>query len=117
MRALIVDDEADMRLLISCTLTLEPELEITGEAADGEEAIEAWSSQHPDVIVMDMRMPGISGLDAAETILRREPGQAIILFSACLEDADRARAGKIGIRECLDKLNFDQLPEAVLRTG
>lgn len=96
---------------------MEPELEITGEAADGEQAIKAWSSQHPDVIVMDMRMPGISGLDAAEAILQREPGQAIVLFSACLEDADRARASKIGIRACLDKLNFEQLSEVVLRSG
>ncbi len=105
-----------MRLLMRCTLTLEPDLEISGEAEDGEQAIEAWRTQSPDVIVMDLRMPGISGLDAAEEILLREPGQAIILFSACLEAADRARADEIGVRECLDKYDFEQLPDAILRT-
>ena len=115
MRALIVDDEPDMRLLMRCTLQLEPALQIMGEVGSGEEAIRAWQADRPDVIVMDLRMPGMSGLDAAEHILRRHPLQAIVLFSACLDAADRLRAVRIGVRACLDKLDFGRLPEVVLR--
>jgi CheY-like chemotaxis protein len=115
VRTLIVDDEADMRLLMRCTLQLEPAVQITAEAGSGEEAIQAWQADGPDVIVMDLRMPGISGLDAAEHILRKQPSQAIVLFSACLESSDRARAARIGVRACLDKLHFARLPGVVLR--
>jgi DNA-binding NarL/FixJ family response regulator len=115
VRTLIVDDEPDMRLLMRCTLQLEPALQITGEVGSGEEAIKAWQADRPDVIVMDLRMPGMSGLDAAEHILRKHPLQAIVLFSACLDAADRLRAVRIGVRACLDKLEFGRLAEVVLR--
>jgi DNA-binding NarL/FixJ family response regulator len=117
VRTLIVDDEADMRLLMRCTLQLEPSVQISGEAGSGEEAIEAWQADRPDVIVMDLRMPGMSGLDAAEHILRTHPRHGIVLFSACLDAADRLRAVRIGVRACLDKLDFARLPEVVLRAG
>lgn len=117
MRVLIVDDEPDMLLLMRYKLTLHPELEIAGEAANGVQAIDAWQDQRPDVIVMDLRMPGISGLDAAEVILLRQPSQAIVMFSACLEAADRLRAAQIGVRECLEKFEFERLTDVLLRTA
>lgn len=117
VRMLIVDDEADMRLLMRVTLDVELLMNVTAEATDGDEAVAAWRSHKPDVIVMDMRMPRMSGLLAAEEILAADPDQAIIMCSAYLDSAERDRATAMGIRECLDKYDIAGLPDAVRRAA
>ena len=112
---LIVDDEPDMRMLMRAVIDLDLGLHVTAEAADGDEAVDAWRTHQPDVIVMDMRMPRMTGLQAAAEILAAQPGQAIIMCSAYMDAAERDRATAMGIRECLDKYDLEQLPEAVRR--
>lgn len=113
MTTLIVDDEPDMRLLIGMSLTLDGACTTTAEAADGPSALLAWERCRPDVVVLDMRMPGLSGLDVARQILTRDPGQAIILCSAYLGDADRVEAADLGVIACVDKNDLDQLVQVV----
>lgn len=113
MTTLIVDDEADMRLLIGMSLTLDGACEVTAEAADGTEALAAWEQTHPDVIVLDMRMPGLSGLDVARTILARNPEQPIVMCSAYMDQADRDEAARIGVVACVDKNDMDRLAAVV----
>lgn len=113
-RALIVDDEDDIRFLIRITIELANEgLSVSGEAATGEAAIASWESDRPEVIVLDNRMPGMSGLEVAEHILSQDPTQSIILYSAYLDDATVATASRLGIRACMAKGDYDQLPDAL----
>ena len=115
-RALIVDDEEDIRLLIRLTIELANHgLAVAGEACDGEEAITRWREEQPEVLVLDNRMPGMSGLEVAERILAEDPDQSIILFSAYIDAETSAEAKRLGIRECMPKGDYDQLPDALWR--
>lgn len=115
-RALIVDDEEDIRFLIRLTIELANEgLAVSGEAASGAAAIESWHAERPEVIVLDNRMPGMSGLEVAEKILSEDPEQSIILYSAYLDEETVAEAARIGIRQCLAKGDYSKLPEELWR--
>ncbi len=109
--ALIVDDESDIRMLIRMIVeTANNGLAVSGEAADGDEALQMWRSDHPVVVILDNRMPGLTGLEVAEQMLAEEPDQSIILFSAYLDTETINHASRIGIKRCLDKTRIDQLP-------
>jgi CheY-like chemotaxis protein len=110
---LIVDDEPDMRLLISMSLTLDGACAVTAEAEDGEEGLAAWERERPDVVVLDMRMPGLSGLDVARRILALDPLQPIVICSAYLDQADRDEASRLGVIACVDKTDLTRLAEVV----
>lgn len=113
MTTLIVDDEADMRLLIGMSLTLDGACEITAEASDGAQAIEAWERTRPDVVVLDMRMPGLSGLDVARHIFGIDPRQPIVMCSAYLDQHDRDEARRLGVIDCVDKTDMARLAQVV----
>jgi Response regulator containing CheY-like receiver domain and AraC-type DNA-binding domain len=115
---LIVDDELDMRMLIRIVIEMANHgLSIVGEAADGEEAIQVWRDLDgppvPDVVILDNRMPRLTGLEVAEQILQERPDQLIVLYSSFLDDAVRARAAAIGITRCVSKQELEQLPSLV----
>jgi two-component system chemotaxis response regulator CheY len=117
-RTLIVDDDEDMRFLLRAVIERANEgLEVAGEAGDGDEAISQWRALGPDIIVLDHRMPGTTGLQVAEQILSELPGQSIILFSAYLDDELIARATEVGIRACIAKDRYDDIPDALWRYG
>lgn len=116
MRTLIVDDEEDMRALIRASIRAANQgLSVAAEAASGEEAIDFCREHPPDAVVLDHRMPGLSGLETAERILADHPQQVIILFSAYLTDEIVRFASGLGIRECISKADFPKVPEALLR--
>jgi YesN/AraC family two-component response regulator len=117
MRVLIVDDEEDMRALVRATIEVANEgLTVAAEAADGETAVSIVREQHPEVVVLDQRMPGVTGLETARRILDEHPEQAIVLFSAYL-DGDVVRAAqRLGVRMCLAKDNIRQLPDVLWGT-
>jgi CheY-like chemotaxis protein len=115
---LIVDDELDMRMLVRIVIEMANNgLSIVGEAADGAEALQVWRDLDgppvPDVIILDNRMPELSGLEVAEEILEERPGQLIVLYSAFLDDTVRARAAELGIARCVSKNELEQLPHVV----
>ena len=112
---LIVDDDLDMRLLVRLVIEMANEgLRVVGEAADGLEALEVFMSLDPptvpDVVILDNRMPNMTGLEAAEEILSRFPDQLVILYSAFLDKDVKREAKRIGIAECLTKDEIDSLP-------
>ncbi|MBV8980679.1 MAG: response regulator [Acidimicrobiia bacterium] len=117
MRVLIVDDEDDMRALVRATIEIANEgLRVAGEAADGETAVDIVRSEHPQVVVLDQRMPGISGLDTARRILAENPDQAIVLFSSYLDHDVVVAAQRMGVRMCLAKDDIRQLPDVLWGT-
>jgi len=81
IRVLIADDHAIVREGIRALLTLSDDIEVVGEAADGREAIAAARKLGPDVILMDIAMPGLGGLEATLEILREDPHAKILVLS------------------------------------
>src|SRR6476661_5533372 len=104
LRALIVDDDNDMRFLVRMTIEAANHgLTVAGEAANGSEAIASIGLDRPGVVVLDNRMPGMSGLETAAAILKADPDQAIVLFSAYLDAETVIEARQLGVRSCLAK--------------
>ena len=81
IRVLVVDDHAVIRRGVREILALETDLEVCGEAANGQEAIDQTKELHPDVVLMDLSMPGMSGYDAALSIRQSNPDVKLIVFS------------------------------------
>jgi len=114
-KALIVDDEEDMRVLLRMTIEAANQgLSVAAEAANGWEAIDLWREHRPDVIVLDQRMPDLSGMDVAARILAEAPRQRIILFSAFLNDELVHEAETLGLA-CLGKEKVREIPELLWR--
>jgi len=107
IRVLIVDDEDDMRALLRNAIELANEgLVIAGEAADGAEALERYREEQPEIVLLDHRMPGLSGLATAERILAETPTQTIVLFTAYMDDAIKRAAERMGVRACVSKSDY-----------
>ena len=81
IRVLLADDHALVRQGFQRILDDEPDIEVVGEAGGGAEAIELEAKLQPDVVVLDMAMPGVNGLHAAIEILRRDPTRRILILS------------------------------------
>jgi CheY-like chemotaxis protein len=111
---LVVDDDADMRFLARSVLEGSG-IEVAGEAADGAEALAKLEELNPPpiptVVLLDNQMPGLTGLEVAEQILRERPEQIIVLFSAYLDADIIAKAQRLGIASCVSKNDAMDLPE------
>ena len=117
MRVLIVDDEDDMRALVRATIEIaNGGLMVAAEATDGETAVSMVREKRPEVVVLDHRMPGRSGLETAKQILAEQPDQAIVLFSSYLDRDVKLMAERLGVRVCLAKDDIRQLPEVIWST-
>jgi two-component system vancomycin resistance associated response regulator VraR len=112
--AFIVDDQEDVRLLVRMIIeAADKGLFVSGEAASGREAMERLEETDPAVVVVDEMMPGLSGIETAVLILRRRPGQRIILCSAYLDEELIERANAAGIHVCLAKEQAAKLPGTI----
>ena len=80
-RILIVDDDAGFRSRVRAFLVSEPEMEIVGEAADGQEALLKAGDLKPDLVLMDVRMPRMNGLEAIKEIKKQKPETKIIALT------------------------------------
>ena len=80
-RVLLVDDNSVVRSLVRQLFELEPDFEISGEAENGHEAVEKAENLKPDLIILDLSMPVMTGLDAAPLLRKRLPDTRIILFT------------------------------------
>lgn len=113
MRTLIVDDLPDMRFLMRITLWSPETVDVTDEAESGEDALKVWDEMRHEVVVLDMKMPGLSGLDVAKLMLAQHPGQRVVMCSAYMDQDDVAEAARIGVAACVDKYQIATLPAVV----
>jgi DNA-binding NarL/FixJ family response regulator len=115
VRLMIVDDHESVRELLRTIVEEAPEdVVISGEADGGEAALESIDRIDPDVVVLDDRMPAMSGFEAAPRILERRPGQKILLCSGMVDAEVCDRAERLGIAACLSKSDLEAVPRVAL---
>ena len=116
INVLVVDDIANTREDVKRLLYFEEDITVIGEAKDGQEAIELTTSLKPDVILMDINMPTIDGIEATEIITNKYPESAIIIVSIQGEQEYLRRAMAAGAREYLVKpFSSNELADTIRR--
>jgi DNA-binding NarL/FixJ family response regulator len=95
---LVVDDHALLRTGVANIISQEPDLEVIAEAANGLEAVDAFERLHPDVTLLDLRMPVMEGVEAVRQIRHRDPNAKVIVLTTYDADEDIARALKAGAK-------------------
>jgi DNA-binding NarL/FixJ family response regulator len=96
LRILLADDHPVVRAGLAGMLGAEPDLQVIGEAADGAEAVALATSLHPDVVLMDLRMPRLDGAAATARIVSEVPGTRVIVLTTYDTDGDIVRAVEAG---------------------
>jgi DNA-binding NarL/FixJ family response regulator len=115
VRVLVVDDQALFREALVALLTVQPEIEVVGEAADGVQALAAVGAYEPDVVLMDLRMPGLDGVAATRRLRADHPAVRVLALTTFDGDDEvfpALRAGAVGY--LLKDANTERLVEAVL---
>ncbi len=97
IRVLLADDETMIRAGVRAILATDPGIEVVAEAGDGHQAVELAREHRPDVVLLDIRMPRLDGLGAAEELRAVLPGAAVVMLTTFSEDAYIARALGSGV--------------------
>jgi CheY-like chemotaxis protein len=105
---MVVDDTDHVRTMLAEMLELDG-FEVVARSASGDEALAAIAGADPHVVVMDLKMPGIDGLETTRRIKQDRPSQPVILYTAYLDPTIEAEAKAVGVTLCLGKI--DGLPE------
>ena len=103
VRVLIADDQAAYAEALKTILALHDRVEVVGHARDGAEAVGLALALEPDVVVMDVHMPTMDGLQATEALARRLPSARVVMLTASTDPADVDRARKAGALAYLTK--------------
>jgi NarL family two-component system response regulator LiaR len=112
IRILIADDHAVVRKGLLALIQTEAGMEVAGEAADGGEAVELAATLRPDVILLDLVMPRMDGIEAIREIRRNDPEARILVLTSFSEDEKVLTAIEVGAMGCLLK---DATPDELLR--
>jgi DNA-binding NarL/FixJ family response regulator len=118
IRVLIADDHEVVRMGIKVLLQRQPNMHVIGEASTGEEAVQQAVALRPDVVVMDIRMPGISGVEACQRITRQLPETRVVMLTSYAEDDllfAAIRAGASGY--VLKRIGSDDLVRTIESVG
>jgi DNA-binding NarL/FixJ family response regulator len=102
-RVFVIDDTPELRTMLEQMLTLD-DFEVVGSAANGADALREMDEANPDVVVIDYKMPGLDGIMTARLIREERPQQAIILYTAYLDDILEQKAARAGIALCVGKV-------------
>jgi DNA-binding NarL/FixJ family response regulator len=114
IRVLIADDHPVVRRGLAALLSTLPDLEVVGEAADGESAVREAQILRPDVVLMDVRMPGIDGVEATRRVRRAVPDAAVLVLTMYDDDATVFTAMQAGARGYLLKgAEQDDIADAI----
>lgn len=96
IRTLIVDDFEPFRKSLRTFLEEVPEIKVIGEAEDGRKALELIHKLHPNIIIMDIRMPVMDGIEATQLITTVYPNVKVIAFSSCAEESTKRKMFEAG---------------------
>jgi DNA-binding NarL/FixJ family response regulator len=118
IRILLVDDQKLMREGLRILLELEPDLDVVGEAEDGQVALEVYAALQPDVVLMDVRMPGMDGVEATWRLRERWPAARVIILTTFDDEEyifEGLRAGALGY--LLKDVSGAELADAVRKVA
>ncbi len=113
MRLLIVDDDAIVAQSLATILAAQSDIEVVGVGASGAEAVSLSAGTAVDIVLMDIRMPGMDGLAGAERILERDPDARIVFLTTFADDEYIVRALRMGARGYLIKQDIAQIAPAL----
>ena len=114
IRVLVVDDHALFRRGLEMVLAEEPDIELVGEASDGAEAVEKAGEALPDVVLMDIRMPKSSGIEACRAMKEVSPSAKIVMLTISDEEGDLFEAIRAGASGYLLKdIPYDEVADVV----
>jgi DNA-binding NarL/FixJ family response regulator len=115
LRILVCEDDSNLAELVLETLQADGRFTIVGRAANGDEAVKLAEEHAPDVVLMDIGMPGLDGIAATEAIHARNAAQHVVIYTGSDEYRDVARADAVGAAGFLHKeaLRSPDLPDAL----
>ena len=112
-RILLVDDDELITMSLEMIISSEPEFEIVGKGKSGREAVRLYNELTPDLLLMDIRMNDMNGLEAAEEILRAHKDAVILFLTTFSDDEYIVKALKLGVKGYLLKQDYKSLPTAL----
>ena len=114
IRVMLADDEAMVRAGLRLVLESEPDIDVVGEASDGVEALAAAARLRPDVVLIDVHMPRLDGLSAAQQLLANDPGIKVVVLTTFNDNSYVSEALRLGASGFLLKVAPpERLAEAV----
>jgi DNA-binding NarL/FixJ family response regulator len=103
VRTLVADDNAGIRQLLATLLSLEPDFELVGEAEDGRAALESAGDAEIDLLVLDLSMPHLDGLEVLEQLAVSRPDLCVVVYTGMASEAVAERALALGARDVVVK--------------
>ncbi len=114
IRLLLVDDQSEVRRGLGLRLHLEPDIQIVGEASSGSEALSKAEALSPDVVLMDVEMPGMNGIEATAALRAAASTSAVVMLSIHADPQTRGRAQAAGAVAFVEKRGaIDSLLSAI----
>jgi DNA-binding NarL/FixJ family response regulator len=113
MTVLVVDDDPAIRETIRDVVEVEPGWQLVGEATDGREAIHLAEELQPDLVVLDLMLPVMSGIDALPQIVHVAPGTTVVMLTAYPGARELIDAAALGAAATMEKAALTQLPAVV----
>jgi DNA-binding NarL/FixJ family response regulator len=115
IKLLLVDDQLIVRQGLRRRLLLEPDISIVGEASNGEQALELVESLAPDIVLMDVEMPGMDGITTTATLCASSPQSAVVMLSIHDDVHTRAQAQAAGAAAFVEKRGAAEVLLATIR--
>lgn len=112
-KIIIIDDDELITMSLKMILQADDEFEVVAEGHDGSEALPLYEEMKPDIILMDIRMPKMNGLEAAKVVLAKYKDAVILLLTTFSDEEYIVQALKIGVRGYLLKQDYKALPESL----
>lgn len=113
MKVLVVDDDRVVGISLKTILEAEPDITVPALGQDGTEAVALYREHQPDILLMDIRMEGMNGLDAASAILAEYPAAKILFLTTFSDDEYIVRALRLGAKGYLLKQDFESIVPAL----
>jgi DNA-binding NarL/FixJ family response regulator len=113
MRVLIVDDDALVRASLKTLLEVDSDVNVIAQGSNGYEAVELYKHHQPDIVLMDIRMDGLNGIDAAQHILKLDADAKILFLTTFYDDEYIVKALHLGSKGFILKQNFDSILSAL----
>ncbi|WP_444645601.1 response regulator [Caproiciproducens sp. R1] len=113
MRVLVVDDDRLVSSSLKTILEADGDIEVVGTGGSGSQAIALYSECRPDILLMDIRMDGMTGIEVAEILLKRDPDAKILFLTTFSDDDYIIKALRIGAKGYLLKQNFESIVPSI----